>query len=313
MLIATKGEAATRPFTWAAALGLTGAAAALLAWGVSDLGRAHLLWTSAVSNENRTVGPALLIAVAAIFVAERRWPAVPRPAGSRAHVVDAGYLALYALIAPAVLLLNTGFALAVERYLPFLVLGRMPFLPQIAVVAAILVGIDAVNWAAHVANHRSQVLWRFHALHHSQEDMSVFTTFRTHPLAHASYLPALLPVLVLEASGTVPTLGLIAYGIAVTLPHANLRWTYGPLGRWFVSPAFHRLHHRRGQAVNFGFVLSIWDRMAGTAVYPHGAVVATGIAGRPVPCEQDGETWWRVVGAQLAQPLRRHSGLDQPA
>ena len=66
----------------------------------------------------------------------------------------------------------------------------------------ILVGIDLMNWTAHVANHRSATLWRFHALHHSQEDMSVFTTFRTHPLSHASYVIALLPALVLEASGT---------------------------------------------------------------------------------------------------------------
>ena len=34
--------------------------------------------------------------------------------------------------------------------------------------------------------------------------MNVFTTFRTHPLSHASYLPALLPALVLGASGAVP-------------------------------------------------------------------------------------------------------------
>ena len=168
-------------------------------------------------------------------------------------------------------------------------LRRLPLVPQVVVVALILVGIDAMNWAAHVANHRSAALWRFHALHHSQEDMSVFTTFRTHPLSHVSYLVALLPALVLEASGTVPAAGLIVYACLVTLPHANLRWSFGPLGRVLVSPAYHRLHHASSpvegrRAVNFGFVLVCWDRLAGCAVYPFGRQpVATGVAGRPVP------------------------------
>ena len=96
------------------------------------------------------------------------------------------------------------------------------------VVIAMLVGIDAMNWCAHVANHRFTTLWRLHALHHSQEDMSVFTTFRTHPLIHATYLPALLPVLVLGASGTIPGAADYAYGCVVALPHANLTWRLGP-------------------------------------------------------------------------------------
>ena len=146
-----------------------------------------------------------------------------------------------------------------------------------------------MNWLAHVANHRSAALWRLHALHHSQEDMSVFTTFRTHPLAHASYLPALLPALVLGASGPVPASALIVYGCLVTLPHANLRWTFGPLGRILVSPAYHRLHHARTPldsrgAVNFGFVLVCWDRMARRAAFPTGEEpILTGIDGPTGP------------------------------
>jgi sterol desaturase/sphingolipid hydroxylase (fatty acid hydroxylase superfamily) len=256
--------------------------------------------------------------VAAVFVAERIWPAVPRRAAARGHLVDAGYLGLYALVGPLVTLLSTGFALAVERYAPFLHLGRLPIVPQLAVVVVILLGIDATNWAAHLANHRTAVFWRFHALHHSQEEMSVFTTFRTHPLAHVSYLPALLPALVLASSGTVPAVGLIAYGCLVTLPHANLRWNYGRAGRWVVSPAFHRLHHANTsvegmQAVNFGFVLAVWDRLARTAAFPYGRpVMETGLGGRAVPIEQEATPaqTWRVVARQLTQPFRLRSGLE---
>ena len=47
--------------------------------------------------------------------------------------------------------------------------------------------MDGCNWFVHLANHRVRMLWRFHELHHSQEDMSVLTVFRTHPLIHVSY------------------------------------------------------------------------------------------------------------------------------
>jgi sterol desaturase/sphingolipid hydroxylase (fatty acid hydroxylase superfamily) len=303
---------------WCAAVALIGLSAWLMGTGLSDLVRGHVLRSDLSSAEADTVGPALLVMVVLVFAAERLWPAVPRRVTARGHIIDAGYLGVYALVAPAVTLLSTGFAIAVERYAPFLRLARLPLLPQVAVVAMILLGIDAINWAAHVANHRVGVFWRFHALHHSQEEMSVFTTFRTHPLAHVSYLPAVLPALVLAANGSVPTVGLVAYGCLVTLPHANLRWNYGRVGRWVVSPAFHRLHHANTdvdgmRAVNFGFVLAVWDRLAGTAALPHGRVVMeTGIGGRPVPLEQDlaRPSAGRVIVSQLAQPFRLRSGLE---
>jgi hypothetical protein len=221
--------------------------------------------------------------------------------------------------------------------------------PRIVVVAVTLVAIDGMNWCGHVANHRLAALWRLHALHHSQEDMSVLTTFRTHPLAHATYVPALLPALMLGASGAVPAGAIIVYGCLVTLPHANLNWRLGPLGRVIVSPAYHRLHHARDLGargtVNFGFVLVVWDQLARRAEFPLGGPpVLTGIAGRPVPIEQAGrlddagpldagpldagpldagladagpagrggpvQDVARVVVAQLAQPFRRCSTVD---
>ncbi|HEY1734363.1 MAG TPA: sterol desaturase family protein [Acidimicrobiales bacterium] len=307
--------------SWAGVLSVAAVAAWLGVIGLRDLLGAGDLGGALAAARGETVGPALLATVLVLFLAERRWPAVERPALSRAHLVDAGYLALFAVVVlPLLTLVQTGFAVEVQRYAPFLRLGRLPLVPQVAVVAAILVGMDGMNWLAHLANHRSAALWRLHALHHSQEDMSVFTTFRTHPLVHASYLLAMVPVLVLGASGTVPVAALILYGCLVTLPHANLRWTFGPLGKVVVSPAYHRLHHAREladprRAVNLGFVLVCWDQLARRAAYPtRGVVVATGIAGRPVPVEQaaPGRTV-RVVLSQLAQPFRVRAATGGPS
>lgn len=308
--------------SWLGVLTVGGGAVWLAVVGLRALAGAGDLSAELAAARGLTVGPALLTTVAVLFLAERRWPAVPRPAASRAHLVDASYLALFAVaVVPVLTLVQAGFSVEVHRHAPIILLGRLPGVPRAAVVVAILVGMDGANWLAHVANHRSAALWRLHALHHSQEDMSVLTTFRTHPLVHASYLPAILPALVLGASGTVPGAALVVYGCLVTLPHANLRWTFGPVGRVVVSPAYHRLHHARDLAdpratVNFGFVLVCWDQLARRAAHPRGGVpVPTGIEGRPVPVEQaarPGSTA-RVLLAQLAQPFRLRAATGGPA
>ncbi len=312
---------------WAGVMSIAGLSLWLAVVGMGDLVHARDLGRAIESARGQTVGPALVVTVVALLAAEQRWPAVRRPLLARAHLVDGCFFLLFAIaVVPLLTLVETGFALEIVRHASFLVLARLALAPRLVVVTAMLVGIDGMNWCAHVANHRSATLWRLHALHHSQEDMSVLTTFRTHPLVHASYLPALLPALMLGASGTVPAAALIVYGCLVTLPHANLSWRLGPLGRVVVSPAYHRTHHARhvsGRAtVNFGFVLVVWDQLARRAEFPvAGPPVLTGIAGRPVPVEQAVPVapggrrpeLAHLVLAQLAQPFRRSSTVDGPS
>jgi hypothetical protein len=154
------------------------------------------------------------------------------------------------------------------------------------------------------------MLWRFHELHHSQEDLNVLTVFRTHPLIHVSYLLALVPGLVLLANGELSTMLLVIYGVAVALAHSNINLNFGPLGRVFVSPNYHRIHHRLHgpQDVNLGFVLTIWDQLFHRAVFPTAETISadTGLPGRPLSIEQQGSRSCHlaVFAAQLVGPFR---------
>src|SRR5205823_11189475 len=44
--------------------------------------------------------------------------------------------------------------------------------PGWLLVPLTIVAMDGANWLAHYADHRLGPLWRFHALHHSQEERS---------------------------------------------------------------------------------------------------------------------------------------------
>jgi sterol desaturase/sphingolipid hydroxylase (fatty acid hydroxylase superfamily) len=191
-----------------------------------------------------------------------------------------------------------------------MVLSRISVMPRWIAIAAIFVVMDGLNWFAHFANHRVRMLWRFHELHHSQEDMSVLTVFRTHPLIHVSYLIALFPGIVLVANGALPITLLVLYGCVVAFAHSNTNLGFGLLGRIFVSPNFHRIHHQLNgpQDVNLGFVLSIWDQLFHRAVFPTAETIRTdtGLPGRPLTVEQAGERphHFSVLVAQLIGPFR---------
>jgi sterol desaturase/sphingolipid hydroxylase (fatty acid hydroxylase superfamily) len=259
------------------------------------------------------VGPAVLALVVLAVAAERLWPAVARPVGAVGHRQDAAYLALYVAVAvPAVTLIGSGAATVLQRLDGGFTLHPFAGLPRWALVAVVLVLIDLANWTSHLYNHRIDAFWRFHALHHSQEEMSILTSFRAHPFVHTSFQLTAVPLIVLGTGGAVPASVLVGYIVLSTMPHANVNWGFGPLRYIIVSPAYHRLHHDRDdrRGVNLGTVLVLWDVLAGLAVFPtrrrdaEFVPVPTGLAGRPLPVEQVvGAGMVRTMGRQLWSPI----------
>jgi sterol desaturase/sphingolipid hydroxylase (fatty acid hydroxylase superfamily) len=252
------------------------------------------------------------LAILALFlVVERMRPAQRRSFFARGYRQDLLYTVLNAtFVVPLVVALSLSFAEVAAKSLPWIVLPRVGFAPRWCVIAVIFVAMDGCNWLAHLANHRVRVLWRFHELHHSQEDMSVLTVFRTHPLIHVSYLITLIPGIILIANGAVPTTLLVVYAGVVAFEHSNTNMSYGPLNRIFVSPNYHRIHHRveGRQDVNLGFALTIWDQLSHRAVFPTKETIRidTGLPGRPLAVEQSGArpSHFSVLGAQLLGPFR---------
>ncbi|HVB71330.1 MAG TPA: sterol desaturase family protein [Acidimicrobiales bacterium] len=257
------------------------------------------------------VGPVTLIVLSAFLIVERLRPAQRRPIFARGYRQDLLYTVLNAtIVAPLVVALSLSFAEVAHRSLPWIVMPHLDAAPRWGVIALIFVAMDGCNWLAHLANHHIRMLWRFHELHHSQEDMSVLTVFRTHPLIHVSYLIALIPGVVLVANGAISTTFLVVYAGFVAFEHSNTNLGFGPLGRLFVSPNYHRIHHRLNgrQDINLGFALTIWDQLSGRAVFPTPETIRadTGLPGRPIAVEQASTRprHLRVMLAQLVAPFR---------
>jgi sterol desaturase/sphingolipid hydroxylase (fatty acid hydroxylase superfamily) len=290
-------------------------AAVLVAIGWSSRWGGTSFASSMTSLRVVVVGPATLVFLAVFLIVERLRPAQRRPIFARGYRQDLLYTVLNAtLVAPLVVALSLSFAEVARKSLPWVVVPHVAYVPRWGVIALIFIAMDGCNWLAHLANHRIRMFWRFHELHHSQEDMSVLTVFRTHPLIHVSYLITLIPGIVLIANGAVPVTLLVAYAAFVAFEHSNTNLGFGPLGRIFVSPNYHRIHHKLDgpQDVNLGFALTIWDQMAHRAVFPTEETIRTdtGLPGRPLLVEQetDRPRHLKVLLAQLVGPFRPLDG-----
>jgi sterol desaturase/sphingolipid hydroxylase (fatty acid hydroxylase superfamily) len=251
-----------------AVAGLTG----FILWvAVTALLRQGRLESVLSAGRAELAAPLLVALVVATGICERIWPAERRRLLARGHVQDACYLALHAIVViPLMTLLSVGGATLVADHAHWIELRSTARWPGWLLIPLTIVAMDGANWLAHYADHRLGALWRFHALHHSQEELSVLTSFRAHPLMHTTgFLLATIPVMALMPTRPIAPVLITVYVCIGTLQHANLRWTFGPVGRVLVSPAYHRLHHAPDtQHANLGVVLTIWDVLAGRARPP---------------------------------------------
>jgi sterol desaturase/sphingolipid hydroxylase (fatty acid hydroxylase superfamily) len=293
------------------AFSIVAVAVVLIAFGVASHWGGSSFAASMTNQRVIVAGPVTVAILFLFLVIERLRPAQRRRFFARGYRQDVLYTVLNAtLVVPLVIGLSLSFAEVAQRSFPWIVLPHYEFFPRWLAIAVIFVAMDACNWAAHLANHKVRVLWRFHELHHSQEDMSVLTVFRTHPLIHVSYLIALVPGIILLANGGVTTTLLVVYAAVVAFEHSNTNLSFGPLNRVFCSPNYHRIHHRveGRQDVNLGFALTIWDQLSGRAVFPTTETVRidTGLPGRPLTVEQSAPRarHFSALIAQLVGPFR---------
>jgi sterol desaturase/sphingolipid hydroxylase (fatty acid hydroxylase superfamily) len=140
------------------------------------------------------------------------------------------------------------------------------------VILAILI-FDFAIWAQHLITHKVPILWQMHRVHHADRDIDVTTAIRFHPIEIAfSMLLKIGLVYLLGPSALAIILFEIILNGTAMFNHANIRLPL-PLDRVLrlilVTPDMHRVHHsvhRHEHDSNYGFALSIWDRLFGTYI-----------------------------------------------
>ncbi|MBV8380340.1 MAG: sterol desaturase family protein [Paucibacter sp.] len=180
-----------------------------------------------------------------------------------------------------------------DRLLPasyFRWLGQIS--PWVTLPALIVLGDFFYYWA-HRWSHHNRWLWRFHAIHHSAEQMDWLVNTRAHPLdliitRTLASAPLLFFGLKTHAGAGIGSLVLAITAFNVFWAffiHANVRWRFGWLEQLITTPAFHHWHHANEGAQtnnkNYAAVLPWLDRLFGTQHLPERLPNAYGI-GEPL-------------------------------
>lgn len=137
--------------------------------------------------------------------------------------------------------------------------------------ALALLTLDFAIWAQHLVTHKVSFFWRFHRVHHADRDMDVTTGIRFHPVEIVASMGLKIGLIYLLGPMAVAVLVFEVLLNGTTLfNHANLRlplWLDRIVRLVLVTPDMHRVHHsalRAEHDSNYGFALSVWDRIFGT-------------------------------------------------
>lgn len=204
---------------------------------------------------------ALMVALETLFPRrEAKGQAHRRATNLALGLIGAGVMRL------AVPLLATGVALAAERH----GFGLFHWLgaPYALAFLLSLLALDLLVYGQHVLFHKSGLFWRIHRVHHADAHVDATTGIRFHPL---EILVSMGIKMAAVAALGAPVVAVILFEVllnaAAIFNHSNLRLgerTDRLLRRFIVTPDMHRVHHSvysDEHHSNFGFSLSLWDRL----------------------------------------------------
>ena len=127
------------------------------------------------------------------------------------------------------------------------------------------------GWLVHMVEHKIPFLWRFHVIHHADNNVDVTSGLRHHP--GESILRGIFFFIGIFLSGA-PMFAVMIFQtllvFATAFTHANISLPPALdkiVSYIFVSPNMHKVHHHWKQPFtdsNYGAVLAVWDRMLGT-------------------------------------------------
>lgn len=246
-----------------------------------------------------------LLLYSAIFIPLERLFALraEQPVFRRQWLVDVTYFFINSLLIELLTLLTLRPALVLFDWARVgwvsATIGGLPLVIQVPIIVVVA---DFTQYWVHRTFHSVPFLWRFHAIHHSAEEMDWLAGSRLHLVdVIVTRGVTYIPIFVLGFSDAALMGYVFLVAAQATFIHANVRWNFRRIRRFVATPAFHHWHHsaeREAVDKNFSVHTPIWDSLFGTYFLPDRWPSRYGLSGgRPVP-----SGWLR----QLVHPVVRH-------
>lgn len=153
--------------------------------------------------------------------------------------------------------------------------GILNWLPEMNIWVYTIIGLLLLDfigaYLAHLTEHKTKLLWRFHLIHHTDTWIDTTSANRHHP--GESVIRFAFTTLGVLIVGSPMWLVFLYQSLSVVFAqftHANISLPpkIDRLLRWvIVSPDMHKVHHHYLLPYtdsNYGNIFSVWDRIFGT-------------------------------------------------
>lgn len=151
-------------------------------------------------------------------------------------------------------------------------LNQWPLANNISILLSILL-LDFAIYSQHVLSHKWSLLWRLHQVHHTDIEIDATTAVRFHPLEIMISMGYKVACIVILGADPMAVVAFeIILNATATFNHSNINLPHkvDRLLRWIlITPDVHRIHHSTIQSEtdsNYGFSISLWDRLFKTYV-----------------------------------------------
>lgn len=133
--------------------------------------------------------------------------------------------------------------------------------------------LDLAIYFQHVISHKWKPLWHLHKVHHTDLEIDASTAVRFHPLEIMISMAYKVACIYLIGADPWTVIAFeIILNATATFNHSNVNipLTIDKYLRWaLITPDVHRIHHSTVQSEtdsNYGFSISLWDRIFKTYV-----------------------------------------------
>lgn len=217
--------------------------------------------------------PLVLGAFLSLSIMERRSPLRLLKKNYFERLLMNGVISIPTFVATRLILMPSVVGAAkIASHKKFGILQLIPFSCPNRVVTFLLLDYFVYVW--HYLAHNNKFLWRFHYLHHSDEDLTVATAIRFHVMETiliGLFRTAL--IFLIGASAPIVLFHEVIFRIAVSFHHSNWKLpskVEAILSKFIMTPSMHGIHHsilEEESNSNYSTIFNFWDRIHGTFKY----------------------------------------------
>lgn len=269
-----------------------------------------LNWPAQAIGDRGVILGSLGVCMVVVFLFEHLIPAKPDQRVVNVSVLTDALWFVISTAARATLVVAYVYLLqsVYDRYLGVLTIDSIASWPTWWRFSWGILLADFLGWFHHWVRHKVPWFWHFHAVHHSQQHLNMFTDFRYHIVEYfISQSIQALPLFMLAVGTPNIILFSMFQSFLTRAYHGNIRTNLGPVRYVLVTPQSHRIHHSIEAEhfdKNFGVLFSVWDYIFRTQHRRYDEYPDTGIPDEAFPHETKVGSVLRTLFEQQLYPFK---------